>query len=301
MSFASNSSQQISLFDTTATLTAREQRMLEKSWSKYFSEHIFPAIEEEPFRVLYSERPSRFNTPVNVIIGALIIKELFGLTDDEIVETLPFDIRFQYALHTTSFQEQPLNDRTLGRFRARCNAYTEQTGIDLIQNCIVSLSEKMAEMIGINSGLRRMDSLMVASNIKKMSRLELLYTCVANMCKVMHKRKESKYPEELKCYLEEDNHNKVLYHNRSEETESKMEIILKHLLLLKELCATSYQGTQEYQLLLRVISEQTKEDGSKLTLKGKGEMNAVILQNPADPEATYRKKPDQNIVDILQM
>ena len=25
------------------------------------------------------------------------------------------------ALHTTSFEEQPLNDRTLGRFRARCN------------------------------------------------------------------------------------------------------------------------------------------------------------------------------------
>ena len=31
-----------------------------------------------------------------------------------------FDIRYQYALHTTSFIEQPLSDRTLGRFRERC-------------------------------------------------------------------------------------------------------------------------------------------------------------------------------------
>ena len=79
--------------------------MLEKSWAKYFAENIFPAIDEEPFKVLCSDRPSRHNTPVNVIIGALIIKEIFQLTDEEIVETLPFDIRYQYALHTTSFEE----------------------------------------------------------------------------------------------------------------------------------------------------------------------------------------------------
>ncbi len=47
--------------------------MLEKSWAKYFAENIFPAIDEEPFKVLYSDRPSRHNTPANVIIGALII------------------------------------------------------------------------------------------------------------------------------------------------------------------------------------------------------------------------------------
>ena len=39
---------------------------------------------EAPFAVLYSDRPSRHNTPVNIIIGALILKEMFGLTDEEI-------------------------------------------------------------------------------------------------------------------------------------------------------------------------------------------------------------------------
>ena len=135
MSFAANHSQQLSLFDATSNLTEREKRLLEKSWAKYFAENIFPAIDEKPFAVLYSDRPSRHNTPVNVIIGALILKEIFGLTDEELVDTLPFDIRYQYALHTTSFEEQPLNDRTLGRFRARCNSYEELTGEDLIRDC----------------------------------------------------------------------------------------------------------------------------------------------------------------------
>lgn len=74
MAFSVNSSQQISIFDATANLTQREIKMLDKLWAKYFAENIFPAIDEEPFRVLYSDCPSRYNTPVNVIIGALIIK-----------------------------------------------------------------------------------------------------------------------------------------------------------------------------------------------------------------------------------
>ena len=171
--------------------------------------------------MLYSDRPSRHNTPVNVIIGALILKEIFGLTDEEIVETLPFDIRYQYALHTTSFEEQPLNDRTLGRFRARCNSYEEMTGIDLIHDCIMKLSSSMATMMKLNTGMRRMDSLMVASNIKKMSRLELLYTCVANLARLMKKLEDSALPEGLLHYTEDDDHNRVLYHNRSEDTDSK--------------------------------------------------------------------------------
>ena len=50
-------------------------------------------------------------------MGALIIKELFDYTDDELVEALMLDLRLQYALHTTSFEEQPLSDKTLTRFR----------------------------------------------------------------------------------------------------------------------------------------------------------------------------------------
>ena len=76
-------------------------------------------------------------------------------------------------------------------------------------------------MMKLNTGMRRMDSLMVASNIKKMSRLELLYTCVANLAKLMKKLEDSTLPEGLLHYTEDDDHNRVLYHNSSEDTDSK--------------------------------------------------------------------------------
>ena len=103
----------MSIFESTYGLTEREQKALDRSWAKIFAEDVFPYIDEERFSVLYSEKASRPNTPVNVIVGALIIKELFGISDDEIVDNLMLDPRYQLALHTSSYQEQPLSDKSL--------------------------------------------------------------------------------------------------------------------------------------------------------------------------------------------
>lgn len=95
MSFVKNDNQQLTLLDSTFNLTEREKRMLEKSWAKTFADKVFPAIDENIFSVLYSEKASRPNTPVNVIVGTLILKEALNVTDDEIVEAMAFDIRYQ--------------------------------------------------------------------------------------------------------------------------------------------------------------------------------------------------------------
>lgn len=153
-------------------LTDRERKALEKSWAKIFADEIFPAIDEERFSILYSDKASRPNTPVNVIIGALIIKELFDYSDDEIVENL--DLHLQYALHMTSFAEQPLSDKTLSRFRKRCYDYETLHGVDLYHNCVKDLSSKIAKIMKLNGRIRRMDSMMIESNIRFLSRMELI-------------------------------------------------------------------------------------------------------------------------------
>ena len=225
---------QLSLFDPLNTMTEREKKILDRSWAKYFAKFIFPKIDEIPYAVLYSDKDSRPNTPVNVQIGALLIKELTNLSDDELLESLMFDIWFQYALHTTSFAEQPLSDRILSRFRARCAAYETEHGVDLLHETIASLSSEMAELMRNDSSLKRMDSLMVASNIKRMERLELLYTCVANLAKEVAKNQE--LPEHLRHYTEADDRNRIIYHNHSEEASVKIEAVLKDAATLKEVC-----------------------------------------------------------------
>lgn len=81
----------------------------------------------------------------------MVLEELMGLMDEEFMDSLLFDICFQYALHTTSFKEQPVSDRTFSRFRRRCLTYETETGIDRIHDTGKELSGKMAG----KSGLRR--------------------------------------------------------------------------------------------------------------------------------------------------
>ena len=184
--------------------------MLEKSWAKTFADKVFPAIDENIFSVLYSEKASRPNTPVNVIVGALILKEALNVTDDEIVEAMAFDIRYQYALHTTSFEEQPISDRTLSRFRARVLSYETEHDVDLIHECVVKMAKEISDFMDITPDKQRMDSLMVAANIRNLSLLELFYTCVANLCKIMDER-GTKIPDEQHHYIEKDDYKLSIY------------------------------------------------------------------------------------------
>ena len=86
---------QSSMFNSMHGLTEREKRFLVNSWAEEFSNTIFPAINEERFAVLYSGKDAtRPNPPVNVIVGALLIKELMGLMDEELVEHVMFSAHY---------------------------------------------------------------------------------------------------------------------------------------------------------------------------------------------------------------
>ncbi|WP_242622807.1 transposase [Lachnoclostridium sp. Marseille-P6806] len=297
MSFRSNDSQQISLFDQQNFLSPRKQEMLKKSWAQVFSDHVFTKINEQIFVPLFSEKKnSRPNAPVNVIVGALILKDFTGQTDDEMLESIEFDFRYQYALHTTSFEEQPLSDRTFSRFRERCAAYELTTGEDLLHTCFIQLSEEMRKFMDISPKIRRMDSMMIESNIRKMERLELLYSCLANLVKKLSRDGQKDMIKGLEHYAEPDDRNKVIYYHNADPVQSDpLQTVIDDATALLPKCMAEYSDTADYQFLERAINEQTKkDDDGKNIPKDKGDgLNSTALQNPSDPDATYRIKANQ--------
>jgi len=293
MSFVLNNYQQISLFDSLGFLSERKQKILDKSWAKPFSEHIFSNIDEMMFAPLYSDKKnSRPNAPVNVIVGALILKELNGLTDDELLEECEFDFRYQYALHTTSYENQPLSDRTFSKFRERNAAYELVTGRDLIHDCIVSLAENIRKYMDIAPIIKRMDSMMIESNIRQMGRLELLYTCLANLVREIARNGQTELLEGLNDYEDPNNRNRIVYHDQSTPQNEKIQKVIDDAISLLPKCKDEYGQTDDYQLLQRAIDEQTKNDdkGNRIPKAKEDGMTPDILQNPSDPDATYRSK-----------
>ena len=261
MSFVRNDCQQLSLFDSLGFLSQRKLQILNKSWAKPFSDYIFTKIDEMIFAPLYSQNSnSRPNAPINVIVGCLILKELNGLTDDEILEECECDFRYQYALHTTSFENQPISDRTFSRFRQRVYEYELVTGEDLIHTCITDLAEQIRKFMDISPVIKRMDSMMIESNIKRMSRLELIYTCVSNLVCTIDRDGAHDLVKGFEEYLDSNNRNQVVYYKQDIPQSERLQKVIDDATKLLPLCEEEYGETTDYQLLVRAISEQCKKD-----------------------------------------
>jgi len=299
-----NSFQQMSFDDTLINMPGYLKDFLKDSWAHIFQKIIFPAINEDRFSVLYSDKPSRPNSPVNVIIVALILKEIFGLSDVELLGSIYFDDRFQYALRLTSFDKPPVSINTFTNFRARVYAYEEETGIDLIKEEVESLSELIAETLEIGEEKIRVDSFMVASSSKNMSRIELVYTVNANLIKKLKQLDKEAIPESCLSYLEKGHKKETVYKTRDKDIESKLEFLLKHSQMLYKASlksSSTIEKTEEFKTLKRMLGEQTDNDDfdnlnpDEVKIKEGQDLNSDILQNPSDPDATYRYKYGPNI------
>ena len=82
--------------------------------------------------------------------------------------------------------------------------------------------------------------MMIESNIRSLSRMELLYTCVARLVSYLHKNGKDNLLEGLEHYYDPNDFNRVIYHNRSKDTAKKTADILKDADILMERCGSTY-------------------------------------------------------------
>lgn len=301
MSFRTNRSQQMSLADTALSnnnvnsyLNLKKNKPL-----KIFESEIFPAIDEEPFHVLFSKgKNSRPNCPINVTIGLLLLKEYYHMSDDTAVMSLHTNPLFQYLLRTSSMPKQPMSERSLSRFRQYLLDYELLTGIDLVHVCLRPLFKKMEKMLNISGKTQRMDSLMIESNIKKLSRFELLFRTFTRLVKRLKKQKVDSLLEGLDSYLNPSYENEVIYRSTSDQADSRLAKLLADIVTLLDRCESNdtVKKLNDYKILRRVINEQTikNEDGSlRLRTKADGGFSSKMVQSPVDTEATHRVKNDK--------
>lgn len=298
--FCKNNAQQTTFLDPVAQMPKYLQDILKKSWAQAFRDYIFPQINEERFSVIYSSNhASRPNTPINIIIALLMIKEIFQQTDEELIGSLHFDIRYQYALYTTNYEKQPVSINTLTNFRNRVIEYEQSSGIDLIKLEVEALADATAKNLCIDNKKVRVDSLMVSSSCKKLSRLELVYSVNYRLIKDLNEYNKSLIPEECLAYLEKGNKNETIYRTQDLQATSKLLILLNHSEMLCEVCSklgTIMTNSENYQLLVRMLQDQTTVDeNSQLTPKVGKEIASTSLQNPTDSDATFRHKYEGNI------
>ena len=295
---------QRTLFESSNLVPAAKQRRLRSSWAETFRARALPLIDEDQFAPLYCQDNGRPNQPVPTVLGVLLLKEMFALTDAEALEQLEFNLLWQHALDLTP-DEAHLAQKTLHNFRARLLAH------DRGRQVFEATTDRMLQVLGTRVTRQRLDSTHVISNIAVLTRLGLLCETIRHFLNTLssqHRRLAGRVPERLRRrYLKEDGGATAYQDAPSGTGKRRLSVCARDLYRLHQMFAgTVAEGLESYALLGRLLSEQCEgvadrqapsaeeddagEGGVPVVLKAPEEVGSDSLQSPYDAEATYNAR-----------
>jgi len=283
---------QIPLTSHVDEMPAPLRERLQNSWAETFYREFFCRLDEEAFAVLYADEPSRPNVPVNVLVSLEFLKAANGWTDEEMYNEFCYDVQVRYALGYRHLGEGYFDLRTLYYFRERLARHMQETGENLLQQALEQVTDEQLEAFSIKTGKQRMDSTLLASNIRQMGRVQLLVTVLQRVWRMLSEEDQQHYSELFAPYLK-GHAGQYVYRLKKEEMPLHLQRIGEDMRrLLKELEAR-YSDEPVYHVLARVFVEHFRLEAETLQVKEGEEWSASSLQSPDDLEATYREKRGQ--------
>ena len=299
---------QMPMFSSIDSLPDKQRKRLDDSWAGTYYHQVFVRIDEDPFAVLYADDPSRPNIPINVLVSLDALKSGYGWSDEEMHDHFSFDVQVRYALGYRDLSEGHFVLRTVYNFRERVTRHMEETGENLYARAFEQVTDEQLAAFELKTGKLRVDSTQIASNIRAMSRLQLLVEVLQRVHRMLNEIDQKRYADEFEPYTKGSS-GQYTYRVKVSETDEHLcrigELMAK---LVREL-STNYAQEDTYQILQRVFQEHFVV-GSDLTAsptvpgdnaeqthlrpKEGQELSASSLQSPDDQEATYRQKHGQD-------
>ena len=290
-----------SLFASSNLVPEAKAKRLRASWAETFRARALPLIDEQLFASLYCEDVGRPNRPVQTVLGVLLLKEMFRLTDEEALERLEFDLLWQHALSLTP-EEAHLPQKTLHNFRARMMAQEAGT------LAFASVTTGVLEVLGTKVSRQRLDSTQVMSNIAVLTRLGLFCETIRLFLARLqdeHPRLYDRVPAPLAGRYRKQDGNATAYQDaRSAEGPRRLSVCARDLYrLVHRFEGTAAQELEAYGLLQRLLAEQCDvveqeqspsaddddqgDGGVPVVLKDPKHVSPASLQSPHDADATY--------------
>ncbi len=229
----------------------------------------------------------RPNFPVQILIALEILRQLFDFTDKEVVDSFNCDIRFMKAMGLKRVGQLNLTYRTVYEFRDRIVEHANKTGNNLIKEVFEELTEELIEIADLETEIQKMDSTMVDANIKNLSRIELMRRTLRNFVSDLNENQKGKIHKNVLAILSEEKFQEYLDEYTKKEIR---EILLGKIKTVKQHFKNDDEvnSLESYEMLCRLVDDQTIETGGEL--KDDEDISADSLQNPNDPDATYRRK-----------
>jgi hypothetical protein len=283
---------QIPLTSHVDELPTPLRERLQNSWAETFYREFFCRLDEQPFAVLYADEPSRPNVPVNVLVGLEFLKAANGWTDEEMYNEFCYNVQVRYALGYRHLGDGYFDLRTLYYFRERLARHMQETGENLLEQAFEQVTDEQLRAFSLKTGKQRMDSTLLASNIRQMGRVQLLVTVLQRVWRMLSEEDQQRYADLFVPYLK-GHAGQYVYRLKKEDLPVHLQRIgeeMRHLLTELE---AAYGDQPTYHVLARIFAEHFRLEPEGLQVKEGSEFSASSLQSPDDLEATYREKRGQ--------
>lgn len=282
--------QQPALISAASELPEKQRKRLENSWAGTFYKEFFSRIDEQSFAVLYSEKDSRPNVPVNVLVGLEALKAGFGWSDQELYENYCYSLQVRYALGYDRLGDGDFEIRSLYYFRERLSQYNADKGINLLEKAFEKITDAQIVALKVRTGMQRMDSTQIASNIVSASRLHLLVEAVQRVERILNGADRAQLSDIFAPYIKDSaGHYTYRVKGKEAQQEHLQQIGQAIHTLLQEL-KSAYVDELAYQVLERIFAENFHLLETGPRAKENTEITSSCLQSVDDLEATYRTK-----------
>jgi hypothetical protein len=281
---------QPALISAASELPEKQLKLLKGSWAHSFYHEFFCRIDEEIFANLYSSEPSRPNVPVNVLVGLEVLKAGFGWSDADLYENYCFNLQVRYALGYDRLGDGDFAIRTLYYFRERLSKHYLESGDNLLGQVFEQVTDAQLREWQVRTGMQRMDSTQIASNMVDASRLQLLVEAIQRVHRILSAADQQRLAESFEPYLK-GTAGHYTYRVKGQEAvqEHLQQIGFAIYHFLAEL-QDSYGDEPIYQVLARIFAENYKRLESGVCPKENRELASGSLQSVDDLEASYRIK-----------
>jgi hypothetical protein len=282
--------QQPALISAISDLPEKQRERLEASWAGVFYEEFFSRMDEEAFSVLYSDLPSRPNVPVNVLVGLEALKAGFGWSDAELYDHYCYDLQVRYALGYDRLGDGDFEIRSLYYFRERLSRYNIEKSINLLEKAFEQITDAQIVNLKVRTGMQRMDSTQIASNIVSASRLQLLVEALQRIERILSEADKTRLAETFAPYIKDDAGHYTYRVKGAQAVQEHLQKIGQTIHSLLADLKTAYAAENAYQVLERIFTDNFHllESGPKA--KENAEITSDCLQSVDDLEASYRTK-----------
>ena len=278
-----------SIFASAFMLSEEKRTKLAQSEEQAFYELIYRKINEEDFACLYSEKESRPNAPINAMVSSLILMNRKSWTYEQLFNEIDFNILTRTALGLHTLDETPFCAASIFNFQNKINDYFVKSGVNLFEKVFDHLTQAEIKTLKLRTNIQRTDSFSAASNIRNLSRLQLLVEILIRIYRVLDENDKLSVKDKFQEYTRHSASH-YLYHLTKEDIPHKIEEIGQLYYWVSKNLVPKYKDVEIFKTFELVYQQHFTSVDEKVLVVSSDKLTSGMVQSPDDLEATYHKK-----------